>query len=394
MSDDVNYSDTLPRLHQAIRDGDWDAIAQEIENDARLITIADAKGMTLLHRAVAVANEFIVARLLEYANCPLDAQEFSTGRSALHLAANKNSLPLIQLLLQVGANAQLVDNTEKLPLDLAFSNATMTALRTITLTPIISLRSAISEGAVVRVRRILANVPALITETDWRGCSLLCQAIEMGNQSLLAELISAGVPLTLADNNGQQPLSLAVALGKLTLVLPLLAAGADARSADHHHVTSLHLAAGHGDVSSNLLSTPARISAPPVNNGSQWAFDFTEEEVPVEEDFELLTVSTPAGDYPAIARALLASGAQVDAVANGGVTALHLAAACGDSEIVQLLLENHAPLDSLLNGWHATPALLAADNRQTETLQILLNAGADDTIRDAHGRSIADLLQK
>jgi ankyrin repeat protein len=80
---------------------------------------------------------------------------------------------------------------------------------------------------------------------------------------------------------------------------------------------------------------------------------------------------------PAV-QALLAKGAQVN---RPGWTALHYAAASGDLEIMRLLLERHAYIDAE-SPTGTTPLMLAAREGQEEAVQLLLEEGADATLKD------------
>lgn len=76
--------------------------------------------------------------------------------------------------------------------------------------------------------------------------------------------------------------------------------------------------------------------------------------------------------------ALLAKGAQVN---RPGWTALHYAAAAGDLDIMKLLLERHAYIDAE-SPTGTTPLMLAAREGQQEAVRLLLEEGADATLKD------------
>ncbi|MYN03905.1 ankyrin repeat domain-containing protein [Pseudoduganella sp. DS3] len=76
--------------------------------------------------------------------------------------------------------------------------------------------------------------------------------------------------------------------------------------------------------------------------------------------------------------ALLAKGAQIN---RPGWTALHYAAAAGALDIMQLLLERHAYLDAESPSG-MTPLMLAAREGMEDAVQLLLQAGADASLKD------------
>jgi ankyrin repeat protein len=76
--------------------------------------------------------------------------------------------------------------------------------------------------------------------------------------------------------------------------------------------------------------------------------------------------------------ALLARGA---VVTHPGWTALHYAAASGDSEIAAILLEHHAYIDAESPS-QLTPLMIAAREGQREVAELLLREGADARLRN------------
>lgn len=76
--------------------------------------------------------------------------------------------------------------------------------------------------------------------------------------------------------------------------------------------------------------------------------------------------------------AMLEKGAQVN---RPGWTALHYAAAAGDTGIMKLLLERSAYIDAE-SPTGTTPLMLAAREGQEEAVQLLLEEGADASLKD------------
>jgi hypothetical protein len=92
---------------------------------------------------------------------------------------------------------------------------------------------------------------------------------------------------------------------------------------------------------------------------------------------------------PRFAALLLEAGAEVDAAAPNGVTALLLAAGEGNAEPIALLLEAGADADRA-NAGGVTPLMQAAAAGSAEVLQLLLDHGADPGRRDGQGLRAAD----
>jgi ankyrin repeat protein len=92
---------------------------------------------------------------------------------------------------------------------------------------------------------------------------------------------------------------------------------------------------------------------------------------------------------PAV-KALLERGAAVN---RAGWTPLHYAAAAGDNEIVQMLLDKSAALDARSpNG--TTPIMMAARGAHILTVKLLLDAGADATLKNQQGMTAIDFARQ
>lgn len=89
-------------------------------------------------------------------------------------------------------------------------------------------------------------------------------------------------------------------------------------------------------------------------------------------------------------RALIGRGARVDLHEKGYYTALMLAAGNGHTAVVQALAAAGAAVDEveLTRGW--TALIWAAQRGHVDTVRLLLDLGADRTIRDRQGRSARD----
>lgn len=379
-----------------IRNGDRDQLTKVIADDPALVTAVDAGGMTLLHWAVASEQTALAAELLAHPDIALDTPQASHGRTPLHLAAIKGQKTLISLLLDAGANVFAEDTLGKRPLDVAGTRAAVTALHTPTLFPERALQQAIKSGAIPRISRQLLACPRLLTYADAAGRTPLHWAVDTTRRPIIEALLVAGVPIDIPDRMGCTPLYLAVRMGNLVLTQTLLAAGANPRSADEQGFTPLHIAAGQGDATRPLTLPPPAVLAPaPSANDretvGQCAFDFaTLTTVPAAAAPKHKLSASLSRDDLAIATALIDAGADVNTHARGGVTALHLAAACGDAALVTLLLSRNAFVDPMLALWQATPSHLAAAAGHKQVVTLLGHAGANLATRDNYGRKVTD----
>ena len=88
--------------------------------------------------------------------------------------------------------------------------------------------------------------------------------------------------------------------------------------------------------------------------------------------------------------ALIAAEAEVN---RPGWTALHYAASVGDNDIVTILLEASAYIDAESPN-QTTPLMMAARGGHILTVKLLLDEGADATLKNDQGLSAIDLARK
>jgi len=135
-----------------------------------------------------------------------------------------------------------------------------------------------------------------------------------------------------------------------------------------------------------------------LQNGSPKAFNalLAARRVNVEarnaQDESPLMMAALKGNLDAV-RALLARDADVNKT---GWAPLHYAASAGSpqhTQIIALLLENHAYIDAASpNG--TTPLMMAAHYGSTESVQLLLDEGADPTLKNQLGLTAYDFAMR
>lgn len=91
-----------------------------------------------------------------------------------------------------------------------------------------------------------------------------------------------------------------------------------------------------------------------------------------------------------IAVRLVAQGADVN---KPGWTPLHYAATSGNLEIIRLLLDNHAYIDASSPN-ASTPLMMAAMYGTASAAKLLLESGADPTIKNDQGLTALDFAQR
>jgi Ankyrin repeats (3 copies) len=93
----------------------------------------------------------------------------------------------------------------------------------------------------------------------------------------------------------------------------------------------------------------------------------------------------------AMARWLIAHGADVNAATPDGQTVLMMQAAAGRAEIVRALVKAGAKLDTVSTKWHTTALTQALDAERDDVVRILRDAGAkDETVTEAKGQAVRE----
>jgi ankyrin repeat protein len=199
-----------------------------------------------------------------------------------------------------------------------------------------ALLDAIAAGDPVAVRAALAADPAASGQAGPDGVSPLLRCLYRGRRDLAEIIRGTDPPMDLAD---------ASAVDNVAAVASLLAGGAEVDARTPDGFTALHLAAFFDapHAAALLIRGGADVDAV-ADNATHVA--------PVH--------SAVAGRSTAVAVALVAAGADVDATQQGGVTALMAAAQHGDGPLVDLLLACGADVGRLMHDGRAAGDLAAA----------------------------------
>jgi uncharacterized protein len=119
------------------------------------------------------------------------------------------------------------------------------------------------------------------------------------------------------------------------------------------------------------------------------AWPKTNVEIRTDKDESPLMIAALKGQQ-ALVKKLIARNADVNKT---GWTPLHYAATSGHLAIMELLLENHAYIDAESpNG--TTPLMMAANYGTPAAVKLLLDAGADPSLRNQLGLSAIDFAHR
>jgi ankyrin repeat protein len=305
----------------------------------------------------------------------VDAPE-ADGTSALHWAAERDDLELVDTLLKAGAAARVTNRHGMTPLHLAAANG----------------------SAAIIERLIAAGADPDAALPD--GETVLMTAARSGHAEAVTALIEHGAKVnTKEPHKGQTALMWAAADNRAAVVRALSSAGADVHAVSTGKFTPLLFAVrgGHLEATKALLDAGADVNER------------------MADGMSALVLAIYNAHYE-LAAFLLERGADPNAAAQGW-TALHQiawsrrpnrgfnlpgAVATGtlDSlELVKRLAARGADLNArmtkeprdgnrnMLNRIGATPFLMAAKTADVPLMRALLGAGADPKIKTADGTS-------
>ncbi|HXI30665.1 MAG TPA: ankyrin repeat domain-containing protein [Vicinamibacterales bacterium] len=286
------------------------------------------------------------------------------GMTALHWAAERGDADAAALLLKAGADVRAVT-------------------RIGAHTP---LHIAAKSGAVDVVRQLVA-AKADVRAVTTTGATPLHFAAASGSRDAVAVLLDAGADPNVREPQwGQTPLMFAAAAGRTEVVRTLLARGADPRIS----ATVVNISERNRQDSAESRARNARVAAIQKERAAAAA--------------AAAAAGRPAAPAaPAARRARNADGddggepeplGYADLVgAQGGLTALLLAAREGLADTVFTLLDGGADLNQVSASDHTSPLLIASINGHFDLAMRLVARGADvNRASDAGGTPLYGVL--
>lgn len=260
----------------------------------------------------------------------------AVGQTPLIVASAFGSRTAVALLVDAGADVR------------AANNAGVTALHVASADPAV-VRQLLERGADVHARTVLGRTPLLVASSA------------QGTGDVVSMLLDKGADVNVADNLGVTPLIAAATIGDTRVARLLLSHDADANARAEgmgSTATPLMGAARNGDVELTRLLLAKK---PDVNV--------------VSRDETGLVKNGP--------------------VAFGSVTALHMAALSGSSDVVKMLIDAGAHIDAGdIRGMTALMWAVATDRPEPRVIRTLLEKGADSSIISKAGENVRDWVRK
>jgi ankyrin repeat protein len=231
----------------------------------------------------------------------------------------------------------------------------------------------------------IALAKEMLASDRGNRAALLNHAAKNGRVELVELLLDQGADVNVPDENGDFPLFWAIfgKTGQHSAVCPAQPASED----DHARTVELLLARGAKvDRTFNQGSTFVHVAA--LYRGAQVMkvlLKAGENPNLPENSLKKTPLHAAAvGGRVETVLALLDAGADPKAVDIRGDTALHIAADCGNAEVVKLLLGRHVPINTQNQSQGLMPIHNATFANSLECVQILLDAGANPNSRDAN----------
>jgi ankyrin repeat protein len=219
----------LEEMIVAVRQGNVDAVLAVLESPVVQTSFTWDRAAFLSFLAILSSSS--QRALLDYVRQTLVTlpelvhERYTYGRSLLHEVAGQGSLPIVELLLHLGADPNARDQWGHTPLYFV-GNASHGA----------------NGAAVVRV---LAQSGANVNSQErLKHCTALHMAARRGNVSVAEALLDCGADGEARDKLGDTPLHRAVKCGKTEMVAFLLSRGADVHAEGKRGLTAWQVARG------------------------------------------------------------------------------------------------------------------------------------------------------
>uniref|UniRef100_A0A8D3CJX0 Ankyrin repeat domain 44 n=1 Tax=Scophthalmus maximus TaxID=52904 RepID=A0A8D3CJX0_SCOMX len=331
-------------LHMACHTGQ-DTVATELVNAGANINQPNCHGNTPLHLAAASSSGVLSLELLINNGADVNMQN-KEGKSPLHMAAMNGRFTGSQILIQNGNIGCKIIFSQH-PVVSMSSSETLIIIIILTpclLTPCFPLR--LCTGGEIDCADIYGNTPLHI-------------AARYGQELLISTLLTNGAD---KDSLGRSPLHYAAASGNSQCTISLVRAGADVNELDLMGCSPLHYtAASHTFCGGNTNSEP----------------DYSGEK---QQEASLCL------DF------LLDNGANPTLKNSKGYSAVHYAAAYGNKQHLELLLEiSFNCLEEVESNIPVSPLHLAAYYGHREALRLLCETLVSLDVRDIEGRTALHL---
>ncbi|CAI7664301.1 unnamed protein product [Penicillium pancosmium] len=360
-----------------------------------------------LHNA-AQGNEPRVAQLLLESGADIELLD-SYGDTALHDASQNEDTEIAQILLKHGAKINCRDRRGWTPVNNASYHGFLKLVKILVQkgadveipneNGFTAMLSASGRGH-TEVVRLLLDHGANFEHQTVSGWTAVNLAANGGSSEIVKLLVEKGADIEIPSKDGQTPLNSAATQREVNIVRLLIEHGANLTTQDHLGWTALNSASSTGslEVVQMLLEKNVDVNIP---NNEGWTPLNAASRSGNSEIVRLLlryganiNQSTYSGVTPlmvaiyesnfGVSKLLVEAGADTNYKFGDGNPALMLASQRGNLDIVKLLLEHNA--DVMVKGISEETALTRASQKgHLEIAKLLLEYGAVTDSRDSYG---------
>ncbi len=318
----VKTSEGLLPIHAAAANSSY-LLASQLAGKGSLLFITDPEGESTLQKALASGPKALSDLLGEDLVNATDTQ----GSTPIHYTAENGQLENLEQLIANGADINIRNRKNQLPLDLALSFTSSDKHVKIAERLIRTYSDIPADQQFYYAYQALSNTGA---ESRFeQGFTVLHYAALHNHPALLELFIRKGARLDARDETNQAPIHVSITHGNYNIAKQLIQAGADADARNGSGSTPLHLAVQSEnslEIISFLLTNGADIDSLNLNGDSP------------------LHLAAEPGTDPKTVSLLLSSGANPDSRDRIGNTPIMLALAKNNRPAVENLLLYQADL--------------------------------------------------
>ena len=233
------------------------------------------------------------------------------------------------------------------------------------------------------------------------------QAVIENNVPKVKELLKNGVDVNLRGDEGRTAFMYACWYSQAAVGDVLLAAGANPNLSDNHEWTAMDYAASRGHVGAvlflinnvkmrdkrNNLNYAKLMYVASNNNHPEFLEQPNAHEYinRVSADGTTPLLNAIGNGFVDAVKKMVEMGADIHLRANRGYTALDLAAWYNQPEMITFFLAKGAPIDGEKGSKSLNPLMLAVQNKSVAAVRVLVQHGADTTLKTNDGLSIQTL---
>ncbi|EXJ78295.1 hypothetical protein A1O3_09456 [Capronia epimyces CBS 606.96] len=374
-----NYSQSTP-MFLAVSYGQLSMVRLLLRHDRQQLDCEGPKRFTALHKAVEQGNDEMVTVLLQ-AGALVAARDIQ-GMTALHHAALRGHLAVARLLVLAGAQVHVPDKEGLCPLDYA------------------------ATGGYTELVEYLLQNGASISNKGRTAWTPLHRAARGGHTDTVAFFLERDANPLAVDISGNTPLHLAVRSGQMATVKQFLEHNPELkrrqlfacdRKGSTPRVVAFYTA--HYDIHKYLRAAEWDILGYTPNNANMLTRAIETGDIEavrshLDEHADALTTPDEDGQPPLhvalqegrrdIVELLLQCGASIETAGYHGWRPLHIAASLGNLELVDLCLAHNASIETRTST-SQTPLHKAASSHSVAVMRRLLDAGADPSAQNDRG---------